>query len=358
VDEVSGKMDHSMADTGEDQVYGHYVPCCHLAILLAFAGQSGIAVQPLLKRQALNLETINTPGARMPAHQYAEIMRDIDAMTDEEGFWFRFGQQLDFPAFEVLGQVMLCCDSLHQAMYLLAKYYPLLSCGSDLRCVEQDNALSLYIYRQGEVESRGRIIRSELLVSVIFKGILESLADGGDNIRFEFDYRKPSHSAIYHHYLNRNCLFSAPQSRIVIPAEYLQAPGLRPNTVMRQILVKQCDQLLEPLQQYQSLSTQVRTIIAAIPDHYPTAEQVADKTGLSSRTLSRRLKKQGTSFQHLINEVKTQRASNYLQSTKMSIEEVATHMGFSDSANFRRAFVSWTGMLPSQFRRTCRCPIL
>jgi AraC-like DNA-binding protein len=90
---------------------------------------------------------------------------------------------------------------------------------------------------------------------------------------------------------------------------------------------------LVSLQKHQSVSAQVRTFIAGIPGHYPTVEQVAEQTGLSSRTLGRRLKKQGTSFQRLLNEVKTQRAINCLQTTQMSIEEVATQMGFSDSNN-------------------------
>jgi AraC-like DNA-binding protein len=341
-----------MRENATDQLYGHYIPCSHLAMLVTFAELSGIAMQPLLKKQALNLEIINTPGARIPAPQYAQVMLDIDGQTNEDDFWFRFGKQLDFPAFEVLGQVMLCCDSLHQAMHLLAKYYPLLSCGSELRCVDEENALYLYIYRQGGVESRASLIRSELLLSVIFKCILESLIDGGGNISFEFDYRKPAYSNLYSQYLNNNCTFSAPQSRLVIPSEYLQSTGLRPNAVMLQILLKQCDQLLEPLQNKQSICAQVRTAIAAIPGSYPTAKDVAKKTGLSTRTLSRRLKEQGTSFQRLMNEVKTQRASNYLKTTQMSIEEIATQLGFSDSANFRSAFVSWTGILPSEYRRT------
>lgn len=331
-------------------VYGHYVPCSHLAILVTFAEQSGVEMKPVLQKLGLRLDRINTPGAKMAATEYTQVLLNVDAMTSDEGFWFRFGQKLDFPAFEVLGQVMLCCDTLHQAMHLLAKYYQLLSCGSELRCVDQENSLCLHIFRQGEIESRANIIRSELLVSVIFKGILESLADQGEKLRFEFNYRKPAHVAMYHKYLNQNCLFSAPQSKVIIPDEYLQRPGLHPNPVMLQILVRQCDQHLEQLQNHQSISAQARTVIAAIPGHYPTAEQVAEKTGLSPRTLSRRLKKQGTSFQRLLIEVKTQQAVNYLQTTELSIEEVATLMGYSDSANFRRAFVNWTGVLPSQYR--------
>jgi len=340
-----------MNDSEINPVYGHYVPCSHLALLVTFAEQSGISMQPLLKEQSLSVEVITTPSARMAAAQYAQLLLEVDRKTDDEGFWFQFGKQLDFPAFEALGQVMLCCDTLYQAMHLLAKYYQLLSCGSEVVCVDEGGDLCLTIYRQGDIESRASLIRSELLVSVIFNGILESLADRGDKIHFEFDYAKPSYVPLYYEYLNRNCVFSATQSKVVIPAEYLQSPGLRPNPVLLEISVKQCDQLLEQLQSHQSVSAQVRTLIAAIPGHYPSAEQVSQKAGLSARTLSRRLKQQGTSFQQLVNEVKIQRAINYLQTTEMSIEEVATLMGFSDSANFRRAFVNLTGMLPSHYRR-------
>jgi len=343
-------MNNMNNEIGEE-VYGHLVPCSHLAILVTFAEQSGIEMKPLLRRRELSLETINTPGARMAAAQYAQLLLDLDEVTSEDDFWFRFGRQLDFPAFEVLGQLMLCCDSVHQAMHLLAKYYQLISCGSELKCVDQDGALCLYIFRQGNIDSRASLVRSELLVSVIFRGLLESLADRGEKIRFEFDYQKPAYVSIYYKYLNRNCLFSAPQSKVLVPAEYLQLPGMHPNPVMLQILLKQCDQLLAQVQGHQSVCAQVRTLIAAIPGHYPTAEHTAQKIGLSSRTLSRRLKKQGTSFQSLVNEVKTQRAVRFLQTPGIPIEEVATLMGFSDSANFRRAFVSWTGMLPSEYRR-------
>lgn len=47
-----------------DQVYGHYVSCSRLNILVRFAEQSGLAMKPLLRRQELSLERIVTPGAQ------------------------------------------------------------------------------------------------------------------------------------------------------------------------------------------------------------------------------------------------------------------------------------------------------
>ena len=40
----------------------------------------------------------------------------------------------------------------------------------------------------------------------------------------------------------------------------------------------------------------------------------------------------------------------YLRRTKMTSEEIANRLGYSDAANFRRAFTSWTGKNPSDFR--------
>lgn len=341
-----------MNDRPINQIYGHYVPCSHAAILVMFAESCGIDMKPVLQNHGLSIESISTPGARMAATQYSQLLLEVDALGGEDGFWFRFGLQLDFPAYDVLGQLILSCDTVRQAIQLLAKYYQLLSCGSELVCIDEGGSLCVKIYRQGDAGARVNIIRSELLVSVIFNGILVALADRGEKLRFEFDYRKPAHASLYSKYLNRHCVFAAEQSKVIIPAEYLQRPCPHPNPALLKILITQCDQLLAQLQGHQSITAQVRTVIAAIPGHYPVADTVAQKIGVSSRTLNRRLKDQGTTFQRLVNEVKAQRAVNYLQCTEKSIEEVATLLGFSDSANFRRAFVSWMGILPSQYRKT------
>ena len=177
------------------------------------------------------------------------------------------------------------------------------------------------------------------------------LPDQGENLRFEFDYKKPNYHGYYQQYLNKNCVFSVKQSRILIPADYLNRVSPHANPVMLEILTKQLDQLLTDIQGPKLIAAQVRTLIAAIPGCYPKVESVAQQIGISPRTLSRRLNNNNTTFQSLVNDVKSQRASHYLKTTILSIEEVATLIGFNDSANFRRAFTVWTGMTPSQFRK-------
>ncbi len=335
----------------QKNVYGFYIPCSHVAILASFSLQNNVNIEPILAKYNLTFSGINTPNAIMTATKYTELLLDVDAAVKKPDFWFCFAKQLGFATYGVLGQAMLSCKNLHQAVKLLVKYYQVLSCGSQLSCHDIDGSLSLNIYRQSAIESRSSIIRSELLVSTIRNGMSILLPDLGENLRYEFDYKKPSYHDFYLQYLNSNCNFSVKQSRILIPAGYLNCVSPHANPVMLEILTKQLNQLLTDIQGPKLIATQVRTLIAAIPGSYPKVENVAQHIGISPRTLSRKLNNNNTTFQSLVNDVKSQRACHYLKTTNLSIEEVATLIGFNDSANFRRAFTVWTGMTPSHFRK-------
>jgi AraC-like DNA-binding protein len=66
--------------------------------------------------------------------------------------------------------------------------------------------------------------------------------------------------------------------------------------------------------------------------------------------LRRQLREQGVSFRGLLDELRMHLAIKYLRTTKLANEDIALALGFSDSANFRRAFRRWTNKSPSEFR--------
>jgi AraC-like DNA-binding protein len=69
------------------------------------------------------------------------------------------------------------------------------------------------------------------------------------------------------------------------------------------------------------------------------------------RTLKRRLADQGTSFSALLDEVRRDRATLLLRAGELSVDEIGARLGYSDPANFARAFRRWTGSSPRAFRR-------
>ena len=83
----------------------------------------------------------------------------------------------------------------------------------------------------------------------------------------------------------------------------------------------------------------------------PRREDVAARLHLTDRTLQRRLQAESVSFQQLLDDTRSELASQYLADPRRSLAEVADQLGFSDQSNLFRACKRWFGMPPGQYRQ-------
>lgn len=81
-------------------------------------------------------------------------------------------------------------------------------------------------------------------------------------------------------------------------------------------------------------------------------EQLAQQFGLSTSTLKRRLKKEGTSFQKLQDDSHRESALRLSLDLGWNNVQMASYFGISDVNNFRRAFKRWTGLNPSEIKQS------
>jgi AraC-like DNA-binding protein len=96
----------------------------------------------------------------------------------------------------------------------------------------------------------------------------------------------------------------------------------------------------------------VRAVIAKrVRGQRPDADAVARELAMSTRAMQRMLKDNGTSFRQVLDEVRNEHARGYLASTAFRDGEISFLLGFEDPNSFYRAFRSWNGMSPREFRQ-------
>ena len=95
-----------------------------------------------------------------------------------------------------------------------------------------------------------------------------------------------------------------------------------------------------------------REIRSSLPSGRVSAETVADRLRVSTRSLQRKLKDEGTSFRAILDETRAALALVYLRDKKLSTEETSFLLAYQDPNSFYRAFSDWTGMTPAQARAT------
>ncbi len=103
------------------------------------------------------------------------------------------------------------------------------------------------------------------------------------------------------------------------------------------------------------LDRQVRQQVSqTLSEGVPRIAEVAQRMGLSGRTLQRRLADQGLAYQDLVETARRDLAEELLARTEYSLAEVAFLTGYAEQSTFARAFKRWHGDTPASFRRTAR----
>lgn len=83
----------------------------------------------------------------------------------------------------------------------------------------------------------------------------------------------------------------------------------------------------------------------------PELPIAAEAARMSERSLQRRLSECGLRFTRLVEEARFESARRLLSDRSVKIVEISAELGYTDSANFTRAFRRWSGMSPQAFRQ-------
>jgi AraC-like DNA-binding protein len=117
------------------------------------------------------------------------------------------------------------------------------------------------------------------------------------------------------------------------------------------VLTERGDALLKDLENSKSVRGQVEGLLVPILHTGDLGiDMIAGKLGISRQTLYRHLRAEGVTFEQLLDELRRTMALHYLSAKKVSVNEVAYLVGFSDPAAFSRAFKRWTGRSPREMR--------
>lgn len=141
----------------------------------------------------------------------------------------------------------------------------------------------------------------------------------------------------------RSTHFGADADCLVFPASVLALPLPVPSrhVELASLPLPDCD-LVDSVRE---------TICCLLELDELSLPNVAEAAGTSARSLQRRLAAFGIRFSRLVDEARFRAASRRLRDPRVQIIDVAVELGYTDAANFTRAFRRWSGVSPLAFRR-------
>ena len=170
--------------------------------------------------------------------------------------------------------------------------------------------------------------------------------------RLAFAYGKPAWADEYRARLGQVTLeFDAKASMIDVPESFATTPCITADATAFRNAVRLCERAEARREGDGDVAQRVLDRLLDRQGDYPTLSEMAKDLYMSNRTLIRKLKAQGTSYQMLLDDVRQELAVWYLRQSDLSVEAIAERLGYRDTSNFSRTCRRWFGLTPREIRQ-------
>jgi AraC-like DNA-binding protein len=322
--------------------------------LLELAASRGADRRALAARAGLDLATLENRDNRIPWSRYVALMREAKATTGEPALALHYGEAVDIAEISIIGLINQASETVAEAFAQLNRYVPLIA--------ETENAgggarFQLMVDRSGPWTIDARLNANDFpeLTESAFAQLVCAPRRAGEPPFLKavhVTWPDPGYRAEYERVFQAPVVFGSDRNGLLVD------PGLAGRSIRPRlpryafgVLCEHADALLASLEGERTVRGQVEALLLArLHTGEASMDGVAGKLGMSRQTLFRRLKAEGVTFEEVLDAIRHKLALEYLRGRKVSVNETAYLVGFSDPAAFSRAFKRWTGSSPRDRR--------
>lgn len=246
-----------------------------------------------------------------------------------------------------MAQLAISANTLEGALRRLARFYRLVPWGIESSVEVHDDEL-LFCLRPTQCESHFDPYLYESFLFYVYRFSNWLIDRQIPLARIGFPFPTPAHVEDYRGmFLSGTYQFDQPEARLVFPLSSIQEIVRQTPTTLRQFLEHSNLAMLRQKQRRQTWAMKVEKLLIKYLAHNPDIDWVAHELGVHPHTLRSRLRKEGTQFNLLRDQLRRDLAYELLRDRHNTIEGVALKLGYSETSSFSRAYKRWTGHSPN-----------
>jgi AraC-like DNA-binding protein len=309
----------------------------------------GIAPELLLEKAGVDLLSLSRFDSKIPERQYFSIMDEAVLLTGDEFLGLHMGASTELRDLSNLGYIMANCQDLGEAIEHAIGYIDFIGAPVELRLVRHTDQAQLLFDLKQPLNSKTRQCIDEVLSSL--SSILKNITKKSFELKeVRFAYPAPGDTRVYKKIFPCPVLFDQPVSSLVFHPRELLAPVIRPNPKLLLMARNTRDYIKEIIEEKDYSRKIAILLYAKLQKGPPCIKHIAKELGISIRGLQMKLSDEGVTFSRVVRDVRRELAKTYLADKAYSIDEITFLLGFSEPSVFHRAFKTWTGLTPGEYR--------
>jgi len=310
----------------------------------------GLDRRDLLSRVHLSESDLVDPDSRVPVLKAVRLLQIIADLSENPDIGLELGQRLQIREAGVVGYAMAYSEDLESALQRLVRFRKILDQRAEADFRRTGKRWRLTIKTEPLMEGFRPAIDD--VTTAIVVGMGQLIGRRIEPARVGFTYPKPQDTSRHRAIFGSGIRFGTDYQVLEFWHRDIQTSIPDADPRLTAYLDELAEIRLGSLPENTSLASRVRQAIwPHLSEGQPTIDTVASDLALSSRTLQRRLREEGTSYGQVVESLRKEKASLLLSDRNLAVYEVGYLLGYSDPSAFHRAFRRWHGRSPSQYRQ-------
>jgi AraC-like DNA-binding protein len=304
----------------------------------------------LLKNVGLTHRQIKTQDLRIPVSSQVNFLNEVSGAIQDDFLGIHLAQSVDLRELGLVYYVLASSENLANALTRLARYSSVHNEGVRIAFNQRGHAaLSFEYIGVPRAKDRHQI---EFFAAILLRLCRRLTGRHLVPQRVLLAHRRASTPKDLRIFFGCEIEFGASGDQIIFPLDVRNIVMVHADPYLNSLLERYCqDLLLRRGAKVRDWTSRVENIVAPLLPHgEATIDSIAQRLGLSSRTLIRRLHQEGASFAKLLQNLRLQLARQYLRESDISLTQVAWLLGYREPSSFSHAFKRWTGKPPRRAR--------
>ena len=311
----------------------------------------GVSPGPLFSQAGIELGPLMDPNTRIADGAFRNLLRAIEELSLDRAFGLHLAKFIHPTTFYSLGVAAYCSSTLGEYIDKMVRYYSVVTT-NDIMSLERESASSgecCLSWKANNPESFPPV-REDGIAAIFFTNLRIATQSSFSLIRVTLARPLPSSKAQhYAAFFGCDVQFDSESTSLVFDQSLLAQPLISADPELAASYDRLTEQYIARLEKVDFPARVRNELIRLLPTGVSGKDAVARVLCVSTRTLYNRLEEAGTTFREVLDDTRRLLAEDYLLKG-LPVNEIAYLTGFSDSANFSRAFKKWTGHSPIGFK--------
>lgn len=280
---------------------------------------------------------------------FEQSVQDAIDATGEPAFGLLVGERMRINSHGMLGYATMNSATLSEAIALMEQY--LLTRTRLVAVRHQAKGAQVQLVFDEPLPLRK--VRQSVLEAIVLtiKNLYDYITSGGASVAcICFPFEAPCYADLARELFNCEVRYGQSWCGFAFPAEALTAPLAMADPTTLQQAIQACQREMHRMSADAGWTAKLTRVMLEKQGPFPSLNVAARLFNLTPRTLHRRLLEEGTSYREVLDQVRHMLALEHLKTGKLSIPEIAYQLGYTDTANFRRAFIRWQAVSPAAYQ--------